>query len=77
MTQKNTLAAQQFDFADRLSSYNAQVKQFNEGLMRFNEEKNSFQIEKQDLETKKSELEKATGGTRRTQIRAGKAENGI
>ena len=58
MTQKNTLAAQQFDFADRLSTYNAQVKQFNESLARFNEEKNEFQLLKQKLETEKQEAEK-------------------
>jgi hypothetical protein len=64
IARKNALSAQQFDFADKLSSYNAQVKTFTENLQKTETERIALQAEKaefekqlKEFETSKAELE--------------------
>ena len=70
ITRKNTLAAQQFDLADKLTDYNAQVKLFNENLEKLETEKQAFEERNRDFESKRSAFEEEKFAFSRTKEEA-------
>lgn len=84
ITRKNALAAQQFDFADKLASYNTQAKLFNENLEKmenertalhneqqlFEERVRALDAEKADFEAKKAQFEKDKEASEKNRLEA-------
>ena len=58
VARKNALASQQFEFADKLAAYNAQVKLFNENLEKLEAERTALFNERQQYDEEKKEFDK-------------------
>ncbi len=70
ITRKNALSAQQFELADKLTDYNAQVKLFNENLEKLESEKQAFEERNRDFESKRSAFEEEKSAFARTKDEA-------
>ena len=70
ITRKNTLSAEQFDLADKLTAYNAQLQAFNENSAKLQTEKQSLEQREKDLEIKQSAFEEEKTAFARTKEEA-------